>query len=63
MRELYLPRKEPGELLFLCMEAGTYAIAHNKYVAKELQRRGSGTLLFDLLRPGKYNEYNLWLYK
>ncbi|WP_255350331.1 hypothetical protein [Methanosarcina sp. 2.H.A.1B.4] len=43
----------------MCMEEGTYAIAHNKYVAKELQRSGSGILLFDLLRPEKYKEYNL----
>ncbi|KKG14790.1 hypothetical protein EO98_00315 [Methanosarcina sp. 2.H.T.1A.6] len=45
---------------------GSETIRHsprNKYVAKELKRSDSGTLLFDLLRPGKYNEYNLWLYK
>jgi dienelactone hydrolase len=55
--ELVLPSTAPGVVLFAHGSGSSRFSPRNGYVAKVLQQRGIGTLLFDLLTPEEDKAY------
>ncbi|HEX4884170.1 MAG TPA: dienelactone hydrolase family protein [Casimicrobiaceae bacterium] len=55
--ELALPRPCQGIVLFAHGSGSSRSSPRNVYVARELQRAGIGTLLFDLLTPAEDRAY------